>query len=98
MNTDNFNMEIIHLETEASCLLTTAGKPVGDSTHILRWVKQTCKLVYNPDLHGIWVFKHSGQLRMAQGSTCMECVCWHSKLIIACACVNQLYIKGYCIN
>jgi len=38
----------------------------------------------------------SGQLRMAQGSNCMECVRWCSKLITACACVNQLYIKGCC--
>ena len=41
---------------------------------------------------------NSGQLRMAQGSTCMECVRRRSKLITACACVNQLYIKGCCIN
>ena len=32
---------------------------------------------------------------MAQGSACVGCVCWHSKLITACACVNQLYS---CIN
>ena len=41
---------------------------------------------------------HSGQLRMAQGSTCTECIRRRSKLITACAYVNQVYIKGCCIN
>ena len=40
----------------------------------------------------------SGQLRMAQGSTCMEYVRRRSQLITAWACVNQLYTKGCCIN
>ena len=40
----------------------------------------------------------SGQLRMAQGSTCRECLCCCSKLITARACVNQLYIKCCSIN
>ena len=50
----------------------------------------------------LWCIKSSelcsGQLRMAQGSTCMECVHRRFKLITACVCVNQLYIKGGCIN
>jgi len=44
------------------------------------------------------MYYYSGQLRMAQISTCMECVRRHSKLITVCACVNQLYLKGCCIN
>ena len=32
------------------------------------------------------------------GSACMECVRQRSKLITACACVNQRYIQGCCIN
>ena len=67
---------------------------------ILSFVTQICSCSVN----NFCVFIHdgsgisiSGQLRMAQGYTCMACVRRHSKLITACACVNQLYVKG-CIN
>ena len=68
---------------------------------ILTFVTQICSCSVN----NLCVFIHdgsgisiSGQLRLAQGSTCMEYVCQCSKLITACACVNQMYIKGCCIN
>ena len=61
-----------------------------------------CTVVGDRTLSGVPVPEenklNSGQLSMAQGSVCMECIRWCSKLIIACAPVNQLYIKGCCIN